>query len=248
MSGPTGGGRPASLAAALAAWQVTPAALDPGQRARLDEDGYLVVPGAISRSEAALLRERVDELGALEGDRAGIEVHQLFDQCWNHRVQLAAVAHVFGWRDFKLSSLNGRAALPGHGHQALHADWSDPVSPGHYQVCNSIWMLDDFTPENGATRVVPGSHRRGRRVADEVGDRLAPHPDEVLLTGVAGSCVVFNAHVWHGGTLNKTDSPRRALHALFCRREQTQQLIQRDCLRPERLAELSPVQRYLLEA
>jgi ectoine hydroxylase-related dioxygenase (phytanoyl-CoA dioxygenase family) len=250
------------IATALAALDVTPSILDQEQRARLDKDGYLALPGALRESEVALLRERVNELSALEGDRAGIEVHQeagtarlanlvdkdpLFDLCWNHPVQLAAVAHVLSWHEFKLSSLNARAALPGHGHQALHADWGEGVQPGDYRVCNSIWMLDDFTPDNGATRAIPGSHRRGHRVKDEIDDPLAPHPDEVLLTGSAGTCVVFNSHVWHGGTVNKTDSPRRALHGYFCRREHPQQLVQREHLRPETLARLSPVQRYLLE-
>jgi ectoine hydroxylase-related dioxygenase (phytanoyl-CoA dioxygenase family) len=250
------------IATALATLDATPATLDQDQRARLDEDGYLVLPGALRESEVALLRKKVDELNALERDRTETGLRQepgaarlvnlvdegpLFDLCWNNPVQLAAVAHVLSWHEFKLSSLNGRAALPGHGRQALHADWGEGVQPGDYQVCNSIWMLDDFTPDNGATRAVPGSHRRGHHVKDVVDDPLTSHPDEVLLTGTAGTCVVFNSHVWHGGTENKTGSPRRALHGYFCRREHTQQQVQREHLRPETLARLSPVQRYLLE-
>ena len=73
-----------------------------------------------------------------------------------------------------------------------------------YWVCNTVWMLDDFTPENGATRMVPGSHRWGRRPQDVLDDPMAPHPDEVLLTGKAGSVAVMNAHMWHGGTANRT--------------------------------------------
>jgi ectoine hydroxylase-related dioxygenase (phytanoyl-CoA dioxygenase family) len=73
------------------------------------------------------------------------------------------------------------------------------------------------------------------------------HPDEVLLLGEAGTCVVFNAHLWHGGTANRTDRPRRALHAAFVRREQRQQTVQRDYLRPETLKQLTSSQRYLLD-
>jgi ectoine hydroxylase-related dioxygenase (phytanoyl-CoA dioxygenase family) len=262
MSGSSTSSEAIDIGAALAALGATPSILDQDQRARLDEDGFLALPGALRDSEVALLREKFDELSALEGDRAGTEVHQeagtarlanlvdkdpLFDLCWNNPLQLAAVAHVLSWHEFKLSSLNARAALPGHGLQNLHADWGQGVQPGNYQVCNSIWMLDDFTPDNGATRAIPGSHRRGHRVKDEIDDPMAPHPDEMLLTGPAGTCVVFNSHVWHGGTVNKTNTPRRALHGYFCRREHTQQLVQREHLRPETLTRLSPVQRYLLE-
>ena len=129
------------------------------------------------------------------------------------------------WQQQKVFSLNGRSALPGQGHQNLHVDWAAAVAPGDYQITNSIWMLDDFTPENGATRVVPGSHRWGRLPKDALADPGAPHPDEVLVVGKAGTCVVFNSHLWHGGTLNQTAKPRRAIHAAFVRRDQRQQTV-----------------------
>src|SRR5579859_1002077 len=90
------------------------------------------------------------------------------------------------------------APQPGAGLQALHAE-GGPTGLGPYQVCNSIWLLDDFTEENGATRVVPGSHRRTVRVGDELPDPLAPHPEQVTLTAPAGTVIVFNSHLWHGG-------------------------------------------------
>jgi ectoine hydroxylase-related dioxygenase (phytanoyl-CoA dioxygenase family) len=111
-----------------------------------------------------------------EGDQARTEFRQepgterlsdlvnkgdVFDICYTHARILASIAHVLT-PDFKLSPLNYRAALPGQGHQALHADWSVPVAAGQFRVCNSIWLLDDFTAENGPTRLVPGSHLRGR--------------------------------------------------------------------------------------
>lgn len=228
----------------------------------LDRDGFVALPGLLEPSRVEQVRVRLDQLAAEEGDQAGIEVHQeegtarlanlidkdsLFDLVWNNPWQLAAVMHVLGGHPFKLSSLNARAALPGHGHQALHADWGKAVEPGEYQVCNSIWMLDDFTAENGATRVVPGSHRFGKTVGDVMPDRLAAHPDQVLVTGKAGTCVVFNSHLWHGGTVNTTDRPRRAAHGYFVRRQHPQQLVQRDHLSPATLARLTPAQRYLLD-
>jgi hypothetical protein len=120
---------------------------------------------------------------------AGLEVHQeagtdrladlvnkdpVFEICFTQPAVLAAVAHVLG--EFRLSSLNSRAVRPGQGHQPLHADWGGPVPPPGYQVCNSIWLLDDFTSVNGATRVVPGSHRLAVRARDALPDPAAAHP------------------------------------------------------------------------
>ena len=59
---------------------------------------------------------------------------------------------------FKLSSLNGHEPEKCFGKQELHADWPK-ANDGSYYVVNSIWMLDDFSISNGATRVIPKSHK-----------------------------------------------------------------------------------------
>jgi hypothetical protein len=94
--------------------------------------------------------------------------------CFTEPRLLACVAHVLG--EFKLSSLNFRAALPGHGLQALHAEGGPVTDLAAFQVCNSTWLLDDFTANNGATRVVPGSHLTGRSPSDVMADSAAPAP------------------------------------------------------------------------
>jgi len=228
-------------------------------RARLDRDGFLPLPGILGAGQLQAIRRRLAELSAAEGQRAGAEVHQeegtdrladlvnkdpVFDVCFTHPTILAAMAHVLG--DFTLSSLNARAALPGHGQQRLHADWGVAVTPGNYLVCNSIWLIDDFTQANGPTRVVPGSHRSAQLPREVMADPFGPHPGEVKVLGEAGTVVIFNSHLWHGGTRNATDRPRRALHSYFCRRGLKQQLDQRAYARPETLARLSPAARYIL--
>ena len=91
---------------------------------------------------------------------------------------------------FKLCSLTARVAYPGHGAQQFHPDWSEEPSvradPPHYRVCNSLWLLDEFTPTNGATRVLPASHRRGLTGAS-LNDASAPHPQQELVQGDQGS-------------------------------------------------------------
>ena len=99
--------------------------------------------------------------------------------CFTDPRLLACVAHVLG--EFKPSLLNFRAALPGQGLQALHTEGGPVTDPAAFQVRNSIWLLDDFTADNAATRVVPGSHLSGRSPGDVMADRRDSHPGEVLL-------------------------------------------------------------------
>ncbi len=247
--------------AALADLGVTDDLLDAKTKDQLDNDGFAPLYGVLSPEQVAAFGARLAELSHIEGGRAGSEVHQeagtdrlsdlvnkdpMFEVCFTHPVVLAAIRHVLG--EFQLSSLNSRAALPGQGHQGLHADWGLLGEGEEYQVCNSIWLLDDFTADNGPTRVVPGSHRkRGKRPADELdGDPKAHHPDEIQLLAPAGTVVVFNSHLWHGGTQNNSDRPRRAMHSYFTKRHQRQQLDQAEYLRVRTRDRLSPAALYIL--
>lgn len=231
------------------------------ETAFLDQNGYLPLPNILSAQQVTTLRTRYDELVAQEGEDAGKEVHQeagtnrladlvnkgdMFDICYTHPRILAAMKHVLG-PHFKLSSLNGRAALPGQGLQGIHADWPTAVEPGDYFVCNSIWLLSDFSPQNGATRVVPGSHKSRQHPRDVLDDPKKPVPNEHILTEKAGTVVIFNAHTWHGGTLNTSTEPRYGLHGYYCRRDQTQQLVQKDYIRPETQNRLSPAAKMILD-
>ena len=250
-----------NVSEALAALGVTDQTLTADEKAFLDANGYLPLPGLMTPAQLAALRARTDELVEQESRAPGNTVsaepgaNRLgdlvnkgaeFEVCYTHPRVLAAISHVLGG-DLRLSSLNYRAALPGTGLQGLHQDWAHPTTPGDYWVCNSIWLLDDFSARNGATRVVPGSHATGRTPQDDMPDPSAPHPNEVVLTAPAGTVVIFNSHTWHGGTLNQTDRPRRGLHSYYCRRAHEQQLIQKDFIRPATYARLSPAARFILD-
>ena len=76
-------------------------------------------------------------------------------------------------------------------------------------------------------------------------DEIAP--DEVKLIAPAGTVVVFNSHAWHGGTLNRIDSPRRVIHSAFIRRDQAQQTDQKKHILPETYNRLSPEARLILD-
>ena len=234
--------------------------LTPEQKGQLDCNGYLHLPAILSGENVEALKLRQQQLLELEGDKAGTEVHQergtdrlsdlinkgtVFHVVLSEPTVLAAIAHVLE-TDLKLSSLNSRNALPGQGLQGLHADWGRLETPGTYQVCNSLWLLDDFTPENGATRLVPGTHRSDKTPAEVMSNPSAHHPDEILVQGQAGDVVVVNSHTWHGGTLNRTTGPRRVMHGYFCRRHQPQQLDQQLFLRRATWHQLSEAARVVL--
>lgn len=234
----------------------------PATQARcLDEDGYVRLEGFIAPDRRRRLVERIDALFAAEGDAAGAEFRQepgarrlanladkgaVFLDCVVDETIGAYLAHVLGPR-FKLSSLNARAANPHSAEsQPLHVDAGALPDEAGYWVCNTVWLLDDFTTENGALRVVPGTHRSGQRPQDVLTDPEATHPEEVLVTGRAGDLVVMNSHLWHGGTANRTDRRRLALHAFYCRWDKPQQQYQKALLRPATVAALSPAARAML--
>jgi len=231
------------------------------QQRDLDELGYTILPDFLPTDLLAAYREAVERQYALEGDRAGSEFKQeeqtrrlanmvdkgeLFEQVIAWPDILALVAHVLG-PELKLSSLNVRSANP-HSDwvQPLHCDMGALPDSRGYWVCNTVWLLDDFTTENGALRAVPGTHRSGQLPQQVLADPKAPHPDEVLLTAPAGTVIVMNAHLWHGGTANRTGRPRTAMHGFYCRRDKPQQQYQKALLRPETQARLTPNVRRVL--
>ena len=226
----------------------------------LDELGYTLLRNWMPAELLFELRDTVARLYEIEGDNAGSEFRQepgclrlanlvdkgaVFLRVIAAPETLALVQHVLG-PEFKLSSLNCRTALPGCAPQPLHADMGGIADERGNWVCNVIWMLDDYTPDNGPLRVVPGSHRWKRLPQSELPDPRATHPAERTVTAPAGSVVVMNSHLWHGGLDNRTHGHRTSLHAFYCRRDKPQQQYQKQLLRPEVQAALSPEIRHLL--
>ncbi len=236
------------------------APLSADDQRRLDEQGFVILEGHCSADRLERLRTRVDELYDLEGDQAGSEFRQepgsrrlanlinkgeVFRGCAEDSAILPYINRVLDG-SVKLSSVNARTAEPHNSTQPLHCDMGAlPDECGNW-VCNTVWMLDDFTEENGALRAVPCTHRSGKLPQDELDDLIQPHPDEVLITGKAGTVVVMNAHLWHGGAANRTDMPRRAVHAFYCRRDKPQQQYQKQLVDADIQASVSPDLRWIL--
>jgi ectoine hydroxylase-related dioxygenase (phytanoyl-CoA dioxygenase family) len=228
------------------------------EKKQLDELGYLVLPGFVPPPMLAELRDRVEALWEQEGSEAGSEFRHepgarrlanlvdkgaIFAEVVSMPKILECIEHVIG-PSYKLSSLNARSTNPNSEEsQPWHADSAAIADERGYWVCNSIWMLDDFTTENGATRMIPRSHTWHR--LPEPGNTIS-RPDEELVTGTAGTVVIMNTHMWHGGTANRTGRCRRALHGFYTRGDKPQQQYQKALLRPETVAALTPLQRRVL--
>lgn len=115
---------------------------------------------------------------------------------------------------FHLASLTARSAFPGCGEQALHEDYH--VEDVAFAF-NAVIMLDDFTEANGATQLVPGSHRHMMFL-----NGLDDGGEPVLVTGSVGDVLLFDAAIFHGGTRNRTESTRHALLGCYCSRNSIQ--------------------------
>ncbi len=117
---------------------------------------------------------------------------------------LAVVGELIGGRFF-LAQVEGREPLAGGGHQQLHRDLS---AQRNGDTVSAIAYFDDFGPHNGATRIVPGSHRPA------TGEAPFDFNDEsrsVQLSGEAGDILVFDADLVHAASLNPSGARRRSV-------------------------------------
>jgi ectoine hydroxylase-related dioxygenase (phytanoyl-CoA dioxygenase family) len=181
----------------------------------LTEDGYVVVSGLMTAGDVAAARADLGRvLTATPTGRNAFEglitqrVYALFaktrtfDRAATHPLLLEVLDEVLG--HYQLSAPVGIRIGPGERAQLLHRD--DAVyplpQPGPPVVVNTMWPLDEFTEANGATRLVPGSHRwapgRQPAAADPV----------VTATMPPGSVMFYLGSLWHGGGANTTGAPR----------------------------------------
>jgi ectoine hydroxylase-related dioxygenase (phytanoyl-CoA dioxygenase family) len=219
--------------------------------ATLDDDGYCVVEDVIDAATVAGIRA---ELAALfdatpfgrddfEGHRTR-RIYALFaktralDELAIHPLVLDALDRVLG--PAQLSAPTAIEIGPGERAQPLHPDDAIyPIPRPHPElVVNVMWPLDDFTEENGATRVVPGSHRW-------VDERPGHDAETIAVAMPAGSAMMYVGSLWHGGGANTTQAARVGvvLHyaVSWIRQVENHVLaVPRDTVRglPERLQEL----------
>ena len=183
-------------------------------RERLHRNGYALLRGAIPADWLDALRDAFDT-NTTPSERWAVPRgadwrHSLLDL--DPTVQavcrlpslLAAAGALIGERFF-LAQVEGREPLPGGGHQGLHRDLSEE-RPG--DTVNALAFFDDYGPDNGATRLIPGTHRPA---PDAPPFDLADESRAMQLTGNAGDILVFDADLLHAASLNKSGARRRSI-------------------------------------
>jgi ectoine hydroxylase-related dioxygenase (phytanoyl-CoA dioxygenase family) len=190
----------------------------------LDEQGYTLLSGAIETGELQELRETLVRVAAEEIENGTDYVYEngsnqrvwtllnkgaVFERVVQNDTILTVIGHLLG-RVFLLSNVNANIAGPGGQPMFLHSDqdYVPPPFPAYALVANAIVFLDDFSAENGATRIVPGSHKLLCR------PDYSNLPETVPVTGPRGTVMIFHGALWHQTGPNTTASDKR--HALLC--------------------------------
>ena len=146
-----------------------------------------------------------------------INKHRVFQELIQRSIILETMEELFD-RDtlhnkFTLSSLQANIIGPGGAEQRLHTDTPipEPFPPWMIQA-NTVWLLDDFTENNGATWYLPGSHKFGTKPREHDQSRS----DLVQLKGIKkGSVSIHSGYLWHKSGENRTDKDRIVLLGSF---------------------------------
>ena len=233
------------------------------QRRNLEEQGNILFQSLLTPKQVAALLSRLEELWAVEGERAGAENYiepgarrlanlankgDMFRDLYAHPQVLEVVEAVMG-PEIRVSMVNARDVPPHTGVRMpfhMDSDGGRYRDEKGYNAATAIWMLDEFTVENGSTAFVPGSHLLGKSPKQVLTDLNAPHQDEIIITGQPGDVLVFNGHCWHAGRPNLTGGHRRALLVHYLRADVPRPANRRQNLDPENAAVLSSRERELL--
>ena len=133
-----------------------------------------------------------------------------------HPTVLALTRSILG-EDCVLSDTSATSLGPGTKGGAWHVDaplgqFPEPL-PEFPITTQNAWMLDDFTVENGATRVAPGSHKLRKKPPWGMGELEG----EISLTAPAGSVAIWLSNTWHRASPNSTSKPRPAILCYYTR-------------------------------
>jgi ectoine hydroxylase-related dioxygenase (phytanoyl-CoA dioxygenase family) len=206
--------------------------------AEIERDGFTIVEDAIAPEQvdelqADLLRiERERGLVPSRNDFEGERTVRIYNLLAHGPLYAGIPVHpnvlpiVEGVLDpgCLISSLSSIGIGPGETAQPIHAD--DVLlglpRPHPALVCNSMWALTDFREENGATRVVRGSHKWDH------GPVYRRHYESEPAAMRRGSVLIWHGSLWHGGGANRTRSRRVGIAMNYCagfiRQQENQQL------------------------
>jgi ectoine hydroxylase-related dioxygenase (phytanoyl-CoA dioxygenase family) len=193
---------------------------------KIRDDGYTVIERAADDDlveglkEALLRTEREHGFGYAKTSFEGFKTVRInnlltYDEMfWEvplHANVLPIVERVLD-RECLLSSFCSLVLGPGQEAQPIHEDTQlIPLARPHIPITlNAIWALSDFRDDNGATRILPGSHKYDRS------PDYGKHYDAVTATMPSGSVMLFDSALWHGGGANISGERRFAFSCAYC--------------------------------
>ncbi|WP_029011350.1 phytanoyl-CoA dioxygenase family protein [Azospirillum halopraeferens] len=195
-------------------------------RERIARDGYTIVEGAVDEATRRALVDALERVEREQGigfartsfeGRRTVRIYNLLardEAFWPAPLHdhVLPVAEAVLDRELLLSSLSAITLAPGQEAQPMHEDTQQiPLPRPHVPIAiNALWALTDFTEENGATRIVPGSHRFDAPPA------YGGTYDTIAAEMPAGSVMIFDSQLWHAGGANRTDRRRFALSCYYC--------------------------------
>ncbi|WP_281647881.1 phytanoyl-CoA dioxygenase family protein [Parendozoicomonas sp. Alg238-R29] len=190
----------------------------------LDQNGYIILKNVLPEGTVSHIRSELLELFSDHCGRnpfEGLKTQRLYsvlnkthccDPLVEHPIILELLDRLF-LPNYLLSQLQAINILSGESPQALHADDGFYLVPRPRQPLGAatIWAIDDFTEENGATIVIPGSHKWGNKAPT-----AKEKEQQIPVVMPAGSVVFFLGTLWHGGGENKSPNARLAITAQYC--------------------------------
>ena len=191
----------------------------------IDGPGFVLLPKLLAASDAAEARSRALEIAASpsasglvrRNERIGqqhvrglLEHGEIFERTVQHPAIIEIAEAMLG-DDMTLGAYSARILYPGATEMGVHVDYPYWAMRGPFTLrpplmVQVIWMLQDFTEQNGATLVAPRSQLRCARPNREQFAREA-----IKVTGGAGDAIVSHGLLWHDTSQNHTAEPRVAL-------------------------------------
>ncbi len=191
----------------------------------LDEQGYAIIEGALPSETLAAVHDALYRIARFDREAGWMQSYDaskdgdgsqrvwnlisrdpLFCRLAEHDAALDLVRTLIGWPAL-LSSSSANIVMTDEDNIIVHADQAYMPEPwAAPQAINIAWCIDDFTADNGATLIRPGTHKLNRNYRDEDGmDGFRP------LEAPAGSLVAIDGRLWHSAGRNRSGKPRAGI-------------------------------------